>query len=176
MALIAEQASGLNEKRTGIRRLNRKQANQLKEKAYAIGVVSVEVNPHGTSQSCARCGCKGVRFTSQAGQRVTGKGGKLFFCPACHYECHADFNASCSDGKMAGEGNPGDPAQARLQVSRHAESGGGAPRRARKYPWRSQEELGGSFLGQRLTGRRKPEGTTACRKRVVPQRMFRKTA
>src|SRR5260370_8402102 len=38
------------------RRLNRKQANQLKgkihqlakEKAYAIGVVSVEVNPHGT--------------------------------------------------------------------------------------------------------------------------------
>jgi IS605 OrfB family transposase len=84
------------------RRLNRKQANQLKgkinqlakEKAYAIGVVSVEVNPHGTSQYCARCGCKGVRFTYQAGQRVTGKGGKLFACPACHYECHADFNAS----------------------------------------------------------------------------------
>jgi IS605 OrfB family transposase len=84
------------------RRLNRKQANQLKgkitqfakEKAYAIGVVSVEVNPHGTSQYCARCGNKGVRFTSQAGQRVTGKGGKLFACPTCHYECHADFNAS----------------------------------------------------------------------------------
>ncbi len=84
------------------RRLNRKQANQLKgkinqfakEKAYAIGVVSVEVNPHGTSRYCARCGCKGVRFTYQAGQRVTGKGGKLFACPACHYECHADFNAS----------------------------------------------------------------------------------
>ena len=84
------------------RRLNRKQANQLKgkinhlakEKAYASGVVTVEVNPHGTSQYCARCGCKGVRFTSQAGQRVPGKGGKLFFCPVCHYECHADFNAS----------------------------------------------------------------------------------
>jgi IS605 OrfB family transposase len=84
------------------RRLNRKQANQLKgkinqlaqDKAYAIGVVSVEVNPHGTSQYCARCGSKGVRFTYQAGQRVTGKGGKLFSCPACHYECHADFNAS----------------------------------------------------------------------------------
>src|SRR5229473_266751 len=38
------------------RKLNRKQANQLKgkinqlakEKAYAVGVVSVEVNPHGT--------------------------------------------------------------------------------------------------------------------------------
>jgi putative transposase len=84
------------------RRLNRKQANQLKgkinqlakEKAYAIGVVSVEVNPHGTSQYCSRCGCLGVRFTSQAGHRVTGRGGKLFSCPACHYECHADFNAS----------------------------------------------------------------------------------
>jgi putative transposase len=84
------------------RRLNRKQANQLKgkinhlakEKAYAQGVVSVEVNPHGTSQYCSRCGCKGVRFTHQTGQRIIGKGGKLFFCSTCHYECHADFNAS----------------------------------------------------------------------------------
>src|SRR6266571_350597 len=84
------------------RRVNRKQANQskgklnqlAKEKAYARAVVSVEVNPHGTSQYCARCGSKGVRFTYQAGQRVRGKGGKLFLCPACHYECHADFNAS----------------------------------------------------------------------------------
>src|SRR5215831_2283262 len=71
------------------RRRNRKQANQLKgkitqlakEKAYAAGVVSVEVNPHGTSQYCARCGGRGVRFTSQAGQRVPGTGGKLFCCP-----------------------------------------------------------------------------------------------
>jgi hypothetical protein len=84
------------------RRRNRKQANQLRgqinqlarEKAYAQGVVSVEVNPHGTSQYCARCGGRGVRFTSQAGQRVPGKGGKLFFCSTCRYECHADFNAS----------------------------------------------------------------------------------
>jgi Putative transposase DNA-binding domain len=51
---------------------------------------------HGTSQYCSRCGSKGVRFTSQAGQHVPGKGGKLFFCPVCHYECHADFNASCN--------------------------------------------------------------------------------
>lgn len=29
-----------------------------------------------------------------AGQRVPGTGGKLFSCPACRYECHADFNAS----------------------------------------------------------------------------------
>jgi len=84
------------------RRLNRKQANQLKgkinqqarEKAYASGVVSVEVNPHATSQYCSRCGAKGMRFSLLAGQRIVGKGGKLFSCPVCHYECHADFNAS----------------------------------------------------------------------------------
>jgi len=84
------------------RRLNRKQANQVKgnitqlakEKAYAIGVVCVEVNPHGTSQYCSRCGAKGMRFSLAAGQRTTGKGGKLFFCSTCRYECHADFNAS----------------------------------------------------------------------------------
>jgi putative transposase len=86
------------------RRRNRKQANQLKgkinqlakEKAYAQGVVSVEVNPHGTSQYCSRCGAKGMRFSLVAGQRITSKGGKLFCCPVCHYECHADFNASCN--------------------------------------------------------------------------------
>ncbi len=86
------------------RRRNRKQANQLKgkinqlakEKAYAKGVVSVEVNPHGTSQYCSRCGAKGMRFSLMAGQRVKGRGGKLFCCPVCHYECHADFNASCN--------------------------------------------------------------------------------
>jgi IS605 OrfB family transposase len=84
------------------RRRNRIQANQLKgkinqlakAKAYAAGVVSVEVNPHGTSQYCARCGSRGVRFTYQTSQRVPGKGGKLFLCPVCRYECHADFNAS----------------------------------------------------------------------------------
>lgn len=84
------------------RRLNRKRANQLKgkinqlakEKAYASGVVSVEVNPHGTSQYCSRCGARGMRFSLVAGQRITGKGGKLFCCPSCHYECQADFNAS----------------------------------------------------------------------------------
>ena len=35
-----------------------------------------------------------MRFTYQADQRVPGKGGKLFWCSACGYECHADFNAS----------------------------------------------------------------------------------
>ena len=84
------------------RRLNRKQANQLrghinrlgKEQAFAGGTVTVEVNPHGTSQYCSRCGAQGQRFSLRAGQRVNERGGKLFACPVCHYEAQADFNAS----------------------------------------------------------------------------------
>jgi putative transposase len=84
------------------RRLNRKQTNQLRgqitrlsrEKAYAQAIVTVEVNPHGTSQYCSRCGAKGERFSSRGGSRIKARGGKLFRCPQCHYEVHADFNAS----------------------------------------------------------------------------------
>ena len=47
--------------------MNRKQANQLrgkinqyaKDKAFEYGVVTVEINPHGTSQYCSRCGARG---------------------------------------------------------------------------------------------------------------------
>lgn len=86
------------------RRINRKQANQLrgkinqlaKEKAYASGIVSVETNPHGTSQYCSRCGHRGMRFMFQHDQRVKSKGGNLFFCTKCSYECHAGFNASAN--------------------------------------------------------------------------------
>ncbi len=67
------------------RRLNRKLANQIrglirdyaKEKAFACGTVTVEVNPHGTSQYCSRCGAKGERFSYRNGQRVKERGGKL---------------------------------------------------------------------------------------------------
>jgi len=85
------------------RRMNRKQANQLrgkinqytKDKAYAAcSTVTVEVNPHGTSQYCSRCSAKGERFSYRGGKRITEKWGKLFFCPVCHYEANADFNAS----------------------------------------------------------------------------------
>ena len=63
------------------RRMNRKQANQLRgkinryarEKAYALGVVTAEVNPHGTSQYCARCGARGERFSSHGGSRNAGR-------------------------------------------------------------------------------------------------------
>src|SRR5258707_9605166 len=60
------------------RRMNRRQANQLRgkirqyagEKAYArSAVVTVEVNPHGTSQHCSRCGAKGERVSFRGGQR-----------------------------------------------------------------------------------------------------------
>jgi hypothetical protein len=85
------------------RRMNRKQANQLrgkitqytKDNAYAAcSTVTVEVNPHGTSQYCSRCGAKGERFSYRGGKRIREKWGKLFFCPVCHYEANADFNAS----------------------------------------------------------------------------------
>jgi putative transposase len=84
------------------RRMNRKQANllrgkinrQAREKAYAQGIVTVEVNPWGTSQHCCRCGAKGERFSLKAGERNVWKGGKLFACPICHYEANADHNAS----------------------------------------------------------------------------------
>jgi putative transposase len=84
------------------RRMNRRRANHLrgqirahaKDKAYGKLVVTVEVNPHGTSQYCSRCGALGERFSSQGGQRIVAKWGKLFCCPVCRYEAHADFNAS----------------------------------------------------------------------------------
>jgi IS605 OrfB family transposase len=84
------------------RRLNRKRANQLRgkitqcsrEQAFAQGTCTVEVNPHGTSQYCSRCGAKGERFSSRSGTRIQEQWGKLFRCPVCHYEAHADFNAS----------------------------------------------------------------------------------
>jgi putative transposase len=85
------------------RRMNRRQANQLrgkinrysKDTVYAAcSTVTVEVNPHGTSQYCSRCGAKGERFSYHGGARVKVKWGKLFACPRCNYEANADFNAS----------------------------------------------------------------------------------
>src|SRR5205085_11202352 len=81
------------------RRMNRRQANQLrgkinqhaKDKAFAQGVVTVEVNPHGTSQYCSRCGAKGERFSTLGGKRIKAKWGKLFECPVCHYQTNADY-------------------------------------------------------------------------------------
>jgi len=82
------------------RRLNRKLANQslirdyARYKAYAAGVVTVEVDPRGTSDYCSWCGARGERFSLRGGARVKERGGKLFYCPACGYEANADFNAS----------------------------------------------------------------------------------
>jgi hypothetical protein len=84
------------------RRMNRRRANQLRgkinqyarQKAYLHQIVTVEVNAHGTSQYCSRCGSKGERFSYRGGQRIVERWGKLFFCPVCHFEAHADFNGS----------------------------------------------------------------------------------
>lgn len=84
------------------RRMNRKQANQLRgkinqysrEKVFAQGMCTVEVNPHGTSQYCSRCGKLGERFSFRDGKRMRVNWGNLFWCPHCHYEVNADFNAS----------------------------------------------------------------------------------
>ena len=87
------------------RRMNRKRANQLRgkinqfarEKVFATcAACTVEVNPHGTSQYCSRCGAKGERFSYRGGTRLIAKWGKLFFCPSCRYEANADFNASAN--------------------------------------------------------------------------------
>src|SRR5215469_2650415 len=86
------------------RRMNRKRANQLRgkinelarDKAYLHQVVTVEVNAHGASQYCSRCGARGERFSYRGGRRIVEKWGKLFWCPVCHYEAHADFNASAN--------------------------------------------------------------------------------
>ncbi len=86
------------------RRMNRRRANQLRgkvnqharQKAYLHQIVTVEVNAHGTSQYCSRCGAKGERFSYRAGRRIVEQWGKLFFCPMCHFEAQADFNGSAN--------------------------------------------------------------------------------
>lgn len=86
------------------RRMNRRQSNQLrgkinqyaKEKNYTQGLVTIEVNPHGTSQYCSRCAAKGERFSHRKGQWHKEKWGKVFRCPVCHYEANADHNASAN--------------------------------------------------------------------------------
>jgi transposase len=84
--------------------MNRTQASQLRgkinqyarEKVYAQGVCTVEVNPHGTRKSRSRCGQLGERFSYQHGSRIRVRWGKLFWCPHCHYEAHADWNGSAN--------------------------------------------------------------------------------
>jgi putative transposase len=57
----------------------------LHAKAESAGRVIIEVNPHHTSQRCARCGyvAKGNRATQAA-----------FKCVSCGHEAHADVNAA----------------------------------------------------------------------------------
>ncbi len=102
IVILFERLRKIKPKGSKSRILNRKQANQLKGKiikftrykAYYLGIVTVEVNPYGTSRYCSRCGHKGERFSLVKGERVKMRGGKLFYCPHCKYLVNADFNAS----------------------------------------------------------------------------------
>jgi putative transposase len=72
------------------RRMNRRQANQLRgeinqyarEQAFLAGTVTVEVNPHGTSQYCSRCGQLGERFSYQHGKPRQREMGQAVLVPA----------------------------------------------------------------------------------------------
>ena len=88
------------------RRLNRKQANQLKgkinqlakEKAYASGVVSVEVNPHGTSQYCARGASQRDEVQPGGEERITAKRGQalLLFLVPLRVSCRLQRQRQCA--------------------------------------------------------------------------------
>src|SRR5215467_10725671 len=45
---------------------------------------------------CSRCGARGESFSLLAGKQVKWKGGKLFWCPVCHYSANADHNGSAN--------------------------------------------------------------------------------
>jgi len=47
-------------------------------------------------RSIVRSRAKGERFSYRGGKRIAEKWGKLFWCPVCHYEAHADFNGSAN--------------------------------------------------------------------------------
>src|SRR5258708_4196793 len=82
--------------RTAARRTSceAKSISTRKTKPMLTAVQTVEVNPHGTSQYCSRCGAKGERFSFRGTSRSVVKWGKLFGCPVCHYQANADHNAS----------------------------------------------------------------------------------
>ena len=68
--------------------------NSWQYKAYFLGTVTVEINPHQTSTRCSCCGSMGERFSLVDEKVCVYKGGKLFRCKKYNYTTHSDFNAS----------------------------------------------------------------------------------
>lgn len=68
------------------RRLSQWQRRLIRDaaesKAQEVGMLVAEVNPAYTSQTCSRCGLRGVRRRHR------------FTCPSCGHEAHADVNAA----------------------------------------------------------------------------------
>jgi IS605 OrfB family transposase len=54
----------------------------VESKAQEVGMVVAEVNPAYTSQTCSRCGLRGIRKRH------------IFTCPFCGHAAHADINAA----------------------------------------------------------------------------------
>jgi IS605 OrfB family transposase len=71
-----------------------------KYKAWHERIITCRVSPRNTSQDCARCGGKVVRYAQgwhpQGGYTI---GAPLVCCPACQMRGHADRNASLVIGQ-----------------------------------------------------------------------------
>jgi putative transposase len=102
------------------RRMNHKQANQLRgkinqcsrENVFAQGMCTVEVNPHGTSQYCSRCGHLGERFCAPLQRQmlsatdVVRTGGKFSAHLAYPKPRKRRATRACEDGHVGGSHRP----------------------------------------------------------------------
>lgn len=88
------------------RRMNRRCAKPINCAARSISTRSRRRMNRGLSRSrsipgepvssVAEARARGERFSVSGGQRVRWKGGKLFWCPVCHYCANADHNGSAN--------------------------------------------------------------------------------
>ncbi|PSO84762.1 MAG: hypothetical protein BRC41_09895 [Cyanobacteria bacterium QH_9_48_43] len=63
----------------------------LPVKAENAGLLSVGVNPNGTTQTCSNCGARVLKRLSDCWHS----------CPHCHYEADRDVNAAVNMKNLA---------------------------------------------------------------------------